>query len=164
MYIAGTGHRPKYCPCKYDENHPWLAKLKSDLELRLSEIVDSHYEFSNSRIVIRTGGAIGWDTWLAQVALKMGLPLHLYLPFPGQESNWPLDSRKEYERIKSLATNVVYSSETYYPEVFLKRDVDMITGCGKILALLNPEATSGGTFYTVNKAKELGISVENFWR
>lgn len=164
MYIAGTGHRPKYCPCKYNENHPWLVKLKSDLELRLAEIVDNHYEFSNSLIVIRTGGAIGWDTWLAQVALKMGLPLHLYLPFPGQESNWPSDSRKEYERIKSLATNVVYSSETYYPEVFLKRDIDMITGCGKILALLNPEATSGGTFYTVNKAKELGISVENFWR
>lgn len=159
MHIAGTGHRPKYCPCKYNNKHPWLLNLKADLRNRLVEIADNY-----ASLVIRTGGAIGWDTWLAQVALELSLPLYLYLPFPGQESHWPSDSRKEYERIKSLATNVIYTSQTYYSEVFLNRDVDMITGCGKILALLNPEADSGGTFYTVNKAKELGINVENFWR
>lgn len=159
MHIAGTGHRPKYCPCKYNNKHPWLLNIKADLRNRLVEIADNY-----ASLVIRAGGAIGWDTWLAQVALELSLPLHLYLPFPGQESQWPSDSRKEYERIKSLATNVIYTSQTYYSEVFLKRDVDMITGCGKILALLNPEADSGGTFYTVNKAKELGINVENFWR
>ena len=159
MHIAGTGQRPKYCPCKYNNKHPWLLNLKADFRTRLVEIADNY-----ASLVIRAGGAIGWDTWLAQVALELSLPLHLYLPFPGQESHWPPDSRKEYERIKSLATKVVYTSQTYYSEVFLKRDIDMITGCGKILALLNPEADSGGTFYTVNKAKELGINVENFWR
>lgn len=164
MHIAGTGHRPKYCQCKYNNKHPWLLNLKADLRTRLVEIADNHYEFSNLQLVVRAGGAIGWDTWLAQVALELCIPLHLYLPFPGQELQWPSDSRKEYERIKSLATNVVYTSQTYYSEVFLKRDLDMITGCGKILALLNPEVSSGGTFYTVGKAKELGINVENFWR
>ena len=164
MYIAGTGHRPKYCPCKYNNSHPWLNKLKSDLTSVLSEIVDNHYEFSNDPIIIRTGGAIGWDTWLAQVALKIGIPLHLYFPFPGQETKWPSESREKYQKIKSFASKVIYTSENYYPEVFLKRDIDMITGCGKILALLNPEVNSGGTFYTVSKAKELGINVENFWR
>lgn len=164
MHIAGTGHRPKYCPCKYNNNHPWLTNLKNRLRTRLIEIADNHYEFSNTPLVIRAGGAIGWDTWLAQVALELSLPLHLYLPFPDQGMQWPTDSRVEYERIKSLASNVVYTSPAYHPDVFLKRDVDMITGCGKIFALLNPEVNSGGTFYTVGKAKELGIKVENFWR
>ena len=31
LVIAATGHRPKYCPCKYKENHPWLDDLKNRL-------------------------------------------------------------------------------------------------------------------------------------
>lgn len=156
LIIAGTGHRPKYCPCKYKNDHPWLIDLKKRLKNYLSEIDDE--------IIVRSGGAIGWDTWLAQVALDLKLDLHLYLPFNGQGDQWPSDSKKEYERIKGLASKINYTSEHYYANVFLDRDVQMITGSDKVFALLNPEVNSGGTFYTVGEAKKLKIDVVNFWR
>lgn len=40
----------------------------------------------------------------------------------------------------------------------------MIAGADKVVALLNPEASSGGTFYTVQKAKSQNIEVVNFWK
>lgn len=159
MIIAGTGHRPKYCPCKYKDNHPWLINLKKRLSNYLIEIRD-HREDD----IIRAGGAIGWDTWLAQVALELDFTLHLYLPFPDQGKNWPTKSRKEYERIKKEADVINFTSEEYHPEVFLDRDVQMITGSDTVVSLLNPEVDSGGTYYTVQEAKKLKIPVINFWR
>lgn len=158
MIIAGTGHRPKYCPCKYDDKHPWLIDLKSRLwdYLELWQNVEP--------LIVRSGMAIGWDTWLAQVAIDLDIEVHCYIPFEGQETKWPYDSRKEYDRIKSKASKLNYTGEKYYPKVFLDRDVEMITGTEKVLSLLNPEVKSGGTFYTVNEAKKRNIEVINFWK
>lgn len=158
LIIAGTGHRPKYCPCKYKYNHPWLISLKKRLENYLIEM-----GFGDTNIIIRAGGAIGWDTWLAQVALDLKLELHLYLPFPDQGKQWPADSRAEYELIKCEADKVIYTSDHYHRNVFFDRDLKMITGADKVVALLNPEVDSGGTFYTVGEAKKMKIDVINFW-
>jgi hypothetical protein len=40
----------------------------------------------------------------------------------------------------------------------------MITGSDKVVSLLNPEVKSGGTYFTVQKAKEMKIHVVNFWK
>jgi len=157
MIIAGTGHRPKYCPCKYKENHPWLTQLKENLTAYLTGVHE------HTTVIIRAGGAIGWDTWLAEVAIDLNLPLHLYLPFEGQELAWPSNSRIKYKIIKAAATKVFYTADHYSSDVFLKRDVEMITGADLIVSLLDPEIKSGGTYYTVRKAKEMGIEVRNFW-
>lgn len=98
MIIAGTGHRPKYCPCKYKDKHPWLDSLKHSLHSFL-------LNKKEDGMVVRAGGAIGWDTWLAQVAIECNIELHLYLPFPDQGSKWPTSSKKEYERLKELVVN-----------------------------------------------------------
>lgn len=159
MIVAGTGHRPKYCPCKYKGDHPWLINLKKRLTDYLIEM-----QFGDEKLIVRAGGAIGWDTWLAQVALEMDLELHLYLPFEGQGDRWPSDSKREYERIKADADVINYTSEHYYRKVFLDRDTEMITGADKVVALLNPEVDSGGTYFTVQEAKKLNIHIVNFWK
>lgn len=160
MIVAGTGHRPKYCPCKYKAKHPWLKDLKNRLEFYLKSL-DT---LNSDGIIVRAGGAIGWDTWLAQTALDLGLELHLYLPFEGQEQKWPSDSREEYQRIRSLADKVNFTAERYYPKVFFHRDRQMIEGSDQVVSLLNPVVETGGTFYTVNEAKKLDIDVINFWK
>lgn len=160
MIVAGTGHKPKFCPCKYKKNHPWLQNLQGRLKVYLSGLD----KMTSGRIIVRSGGAIGWDTWLAQTALHLGLELHLYLPFLEQGSQWPSDSRAEYEQIKELATKVNFASETYYPRVFHDRDKQMIEGSDQVVSLLNPQADSGGTYYTVGEAKRLNIPVINFWK
>lgn len=155
MIVAGTGHRPKYCPCKYNENHPWLKNLRESL----------YEELKNSSFhTIISGMAIGWDTWLAQEALKLGMNVHAYIPFRGQGSAWPTSSKKEYERILSLCEKVKYISEEYSNDAFFKRDEAMINDCYYVYSLLNPAVTSGGTFYTVQYAKNNGKLITNFWK
>lgn len=153
MIIAGTGHRPKYCPCKYKDSHPWLSELKRDLRESIQE----------AKTII-TGMALGWDIWLAQVALENKIPIHCYIPFRGQEFSWPTSNRKEYQRIFGLAEKVVYISEQYYKECYLERDRAMVDDCDKVYSLLNPEVDSGGTYYTVQYAKSKNLEIKNFWR
>lgn len=154
MIIAGTGHRPKYCPCKYKDPHPWLTELRASI----------HNAFSSDITAVISGMAIGWDTWLAQEALNAGIPVHAYVPFKGQGSKWPTASRNEYERILSLSDKVIYCAEEYDRGVFLLRDRMMVDAADQMWALLNPAAESGGTHYTVKFAESQGVSVTNFWR
>lgn len=155
MIVAGTGHRPKFCPCKYKENHPWLLDLKERLKLHLSV---------NKIDTVITGMAIGWDTWLAQVAIEMNIPIHAYVPFKGQSDAWPTQSRKTYDEILKKSECVKYISESYSSEAFLKRDREMVDDCDTVLALLNPLANNGGTYYTVQYAMRNNVPVINFWK
>lgn len=155
MIFCGTGHRPQFCPCKFDNNHPWLIALKTDLTKYLSLYEPDH---------VICGGAIGMDTWLAEVTLDLGIPLHLYIPFEGQSKNWPYSSRKKYEEIMADAEAVKYISSTYSKEAFLKRDRAMVDDADAVLALLNPKADSGGTYYTVKYAEQKQKKIANFWK
>lgn len=152
--FAGTGHRPKFCPCKYKDDHPWLIDLKIRLRSFLSE----------EDCIVRSGMALGWDIWLAEVALELNIEIHAYVPFREQAENWPSKSRKKYENVINQAKEIHYTSEEYYPKVFLDRDIELIEGSDTVLSLLNPEAKSGGTYYTVTEAKKRGIHVVNFWK
>jgi uncharacterized phage-like protein YoqJ len=154
MIIAGTGHRPKFCPCQYDHGHPWLRTLKLNLARSLRGL-----DVKN----VISGMAIGFDTWLAQAALDLEIPVHAYVPFKGQEEAWPKESRREYERIIKLSDVVLYLSDSYSNEAFLKRDRAMVDDCDQLFSLLNPEANSGGTFYTVKYAEKNNKPVTNFW-
>ena len=154
MIIAGTGHRPKYCPCKYQDPHPWLDDLRRRLKHSLWAIKPE---------AVITGMAIGWDTWLAQEALILSIPVHAYVPFKDQGSNWPVAPRKEYERILGESAIIKYISEDYYPNVFFERDRAMVADCDEMFSLLNPEATRGGAFYTVDYAKKQNKKITNFW-
>ena len=108
--------------------------------------------------------AIGFDTWLAEAALKANLNVHAYVPFREQGSKWPSKSRAKYNEILEAAKEVRYINEEYSSKAFLERDRAMIDAADHVYALLSPEVTSGGTFYTVNYAQEQGKPVTNFWR
>jgi len=155
MIVAGTGHRPKYCPCGYAERHPWLQVLRSML---YDELMESSFH------TVITGMAIGFDTWLAEAALQANLSVHAYIPFRGQGEKWPSKSRRIYNEILEASAEVHYISEEYSPDAFLKRDRAMIDAADHVFALLNPAVESGGTFYTVNYAQGVGKPVTNFWR
>lgn len=158
MIIAGTGHRPKFCPCKYNEKHPWLLQLREEISYKLNW---QNHEGGIDAVV--SGTAIGYDTWLAQEALKLKIPVWSYIPFKEQGSTWPSSSKKEYERILSLSEKVIYISEEYSNTAFFKRDRAMVDVSDLVYSLLNPESTSGGTYYTVQYAKSKNKSITNFW-
>lgn len=154
MIIAGTGHRPHICPCGYNENHLWLHELKTSVRAKLVEL-------GVTRGI--AGGALGFDTWLAECILDCEIPLSLYIPFRGQGEKWPTNARNKYFSILDRATEVKYISDSYHYEAFNKRDRAMIDDCEQVFSLLSPDVTSGGTHYTVNYAKQFGKTIHNFW-
>jgi uncharacterized phage-like protein YoqJ len=81
----------------------------------------------------------------------------------GQGGNWPEAARKKYHYLLDHATNVKYISEEYSNDAFLKRDRAMIDDCDEVFALLDPNRTSGGTYYTVKYAKQQNKMVTNLW-
>lgn len=151
MIIAGTGHRPKFCPCGYKDDHPWLLDIKEKIRLEIQPA---------SKII--TGMAIGMDTWLAQVALEEGKDVIAYVPFPGQGEAWPKKSKDEYNRILSLCAEVKIICPSYTPDAFFIRDEAMVNDCDLLLALWSG-IESGGTYHTVQYALSKNVSVKNIW-
>lgn len=154
MIIAGTGHRPKYCPCGYDESHPWLENLRKVLKEKILE---------KSPDGIITGMAIGFDTWLAEAAIETGTYLSCYVPFEDQGKTWPPKAYKKYLEILDRADCILYVSQEYSRDCFLKRDRAMVEDADEIFCLLNSSLKQSGTYYTVNYAKQKGKLITNFW-
>jgi uncharacterized phage-like protein YoqJ len=154
MILAGTGHRPKYLPCRYNENHPWLISLKNKIREKLDELRPS---------AVISGVAIGFDTWLAQSALDLKIPLWCYIPFPEQGSKWPGDSKKIYKELLDKCEKSVILSPNYSTECFFTRDKAMVNDADKIIALWNPDMQSGGTYYTVQYTLKKKKEVINLW-
>lgn len=155
MIIAGTGHRPKYMPGQYDELDNWQVNLKLRLTAQL--IQDS------PKLVI-SGGALGFDIFLAEAAIGAEIPFDLYLPFKGTGSNWPEASQKRLSNLKNKARRVVYTSWEYSKSCFHVRDYAMVDDANLIYSCLNPEFTSGGTFATVKYANKKNKNIKNFWK
>jgi uncharacterized phage-like protein YoqJ len=156
MIIAGTGHRPSYFPIEneYNESDKWVVKLKENLLQSLEE---------DKPDLIISGMAIGWDTFIAETALELRIPLNCYIPFNGQESKWPKHVQIRYGKILEKANEIIYLSETYSKIAFFKRDKAMVDACDKLYALLDPSVKTGGTFITVYEAEMQGKPIKHFW-
>lgn len=153
MILAGTGHRPKYLPCKYKEPHPWLDKLQATIIAELAQL---------NPIKVISGGAIGFDTWLAETALLLDIPVEVYLPFKDSGNTWPNKSRERLQKLKEDC-EVKYCAEHYNRGVFHHRDKLMVDDADQVIALYNPEVKIGGTFFTVNYAVQNNKPLVNLW-
>lgn len=158
MIYAATGHRPHLLPCKNDPNHPWITSLKKRL---MDWFEETTYNDKDLKII--SGMATGWDMWVADIALQFHVPVYAYVPFPGQESQWPNDDVQHYNRILDKVADIKLCSDKYHPKAYFKRDKMMVDGASKIIALLDPNQKKGGTFYTVNYALKTNKEVKNFW-
>lgn len=156
MIICGTGHRPNSLPCGYDETHWWALSIKSDIDKFLSNNDAKH---------IISGMALGFDTWLAEAAMKFRIPLHCYLPFEGQESKWPQHAKKRYNYIVSSAKHVNITSDGGYSvKAMLDRNMDMIDKSDLVLALCDFKKSHSGTHHAINYAEKQDKKVVNLWK
>ena len=84
---------------------------------------------------------------------------YCYFGAGGALGGWPQDSIDIYEDIKRHADKVIYSAENYFRGCMQKRNrhlVDSSSVC--ICYLITP---TGGTAYTVNYARRMGLRVIN---
>ena len=111
------------------------------------------------------GGAIGFDTLAALKVIekkeKYGfIKLHLFLPCKDQDARWSESNRRAYRYVLGKADSISYASEEYNRGCMHKRNREMVKAADVCVAYcINAE---GGTFYTVNQAKEKGMRVIEF--
>ena len=132
--------------------------IRNLLETAIEKAIQDGYRFFGA------GGALGFDTLAAQtvLTLKQQYPhirLILVLPCINQANGWKQADIDEYERIKSLADKVVYTSTEYTYGCMHKRNRHLVDNSSLCICYLTK--VSGGTAYTVRYAESKKISVFN---
>lgn len=145
-----TGHRK----ISSDEYKMIVEKL----ELKIIELIESGI------IYFRCGGALGFDTLVAKliINLKIKYPyirLILILPCVEQTKWWKEEDREVYKYIIDNSDEILYTSKYYFRGCMFKRNRTLVDGSRFCICYLTKN--SGGTFYTVNYAKEKGLIVYN---
>ena len=145
-----TGHR-KIPP----ESIPELSQRLKNTLLRL---IEEGYMYFGA------GGALGFDTLAAQCVLSLKnqythIKLILVLPCITQTKGWSENDIAIYEEIKSQADKVVYTSREYSRGCMFKRNRHLVD-CSSVCVAYLTQA-KGGTAYTVNYAKEHGLTFYN---
>ena len=148
--VCFTGHRT--LPAEE------LSKISKCLEDTLTTLIEQGYCYFSA------GGALGFDTLAAQVVLRLRehypqIRLILVLPCHNQTRGWPQDSVNIYEDIKRRADIVTYSSENYFRGCMQKRNRHLVDSSSVCICYLTK--STGGTAYTVNYARRMGLRVIN---
>lgn len=146
--VCFTGHR----------NIPQEKHCSEALQHTIIELIKEGYCY------FEAGGALGFDTIAAETVLSLKthfshIKLILILPCLTQADKWSNTDRKRYAEIKQSADKVIYTSRNYYAGCMHKRNRHLVDNSHVCVCYLTK--TGGGTFYTVNYAKEKGLRVIN---
>jgi hypothetical protein len=147
IVLAGTGHRPEDCE---DEDEIRTKIRNALLELSPDEVI--------------TGMAAGFDLYLGLEAIELGFPTTAARPWAGHAPR--RSDVAEYARVIEGASKVVNCvAQVPYPGVWVyhNRDKWMIDHCTHVLSYLNPLATKGGTYGTVQYALKKQRPIRNIY-
>lgn len=158
MILAVTGHRPNKLGNEYDGIGPYSDFLRA----KFVEIIQ---EKSATKAI--SGMALGVDMLWAEVALSLGIPMHAYVPFEGQESVWPKKSQQRYSRILEKAAQKTTVCEGGYAGWKMQvRNEAMVNAADLLVAVW--DGSDGGTANCVNYAKKAKRTIvyinPNEWR
>lgn len=154
MNCAFTGHRPKSFSFRYNESDPRCVLLKKDLK---NEILNA---ISNGINTFYSGGALGVDTWAAEIILELkkeyDIKLIMALPGKSQPSRWPEKSKERYNSILNAADEIIYMYDGAgeFPMKFLNiRNDYMVEHADLLIAIYN--GSKSGTGNAVSYARKL---------
>lgn len=141
--VAGTGHRPDklggYEPCAM---HAWV---KVQIHAQLEQL---------QPLYIISGMALGFDQFLAEVAIERKIPFVAAVPFKGQQRAWHPPQQEIYRTLLARAVEIVIVSEGGYSNEKMQiRNMWMVDHCNILLACFN--GSPGGTANCVNYANRM---------
>lgn len=153
--VTVTGHRPNKLTL------PGYSGYSEFVQKRLVNLAEAALRKIGPDKIF-SGMALGWDMASAEAAYRTDTPFVAAIPFVGQESLWPEQSRLHYEWLLSKATEVVVVCEgRFAPWKMQKRNEFMVDKSNAILALWN--GTSGGTGNCIEYARKQGRKIVNLW-
>lgn len=149
--LGFTGHRPKSLPGKYSEQTYQALLDTADFVL---------FQYRPDAVI--SGMALGWDTAIAEVAVRQGIDLIAAVPFQGQESQWPIASRNKYLYLLSRARHAeIVTTKGYNSYAMQLRNEWIVNHCHQLVALWH--RGSGGTANCVDYAIRTNRPCWNVW-
>lgn len=146
--VAVTGHRPQHMvPRQRDFARAELDRLAVKLR-------DEH-----GTTTAISGMALGADTWWAQSALRAGLDLWAYVPFSVQPVKWSREEQDVWRDLMTRANRRVILAQEYDVRLLHTRNDLMLRDADVIVAVHDPDKSTGGTASAVRKAAELGKTI-----
>lgn len=164
LRIILTGHRPNKIG-GYDRNNPLRVHLRERMRTVFACLIAEHWPCQPTLI---TGGALGIDQDGAGVAYRMCLPYDVYVPFDGQASRWPSESRIAYAALLSHARKVVLcyqgrpTSDGHAASLLLDRNRRMNADHPEAIRVVTAvwDGSDGGTAHCVRCAeRDFGLRV-----
>ena len=112
----------------------------------------------------RAGGARGFDNLASLAVLKLkkkypNIKLHIMLPCKNHSKYFRRFDRETFDFVLENADSVTYVNEKYNKGSMFARNRALVDGSDVCIAYLN--ALSGGTYYTVNYARQAKTQVIN---
>lgn len=148
--LGVTGHRPDKLGGYDDDTFSLLCRFaRQELTLLKPQYVI-------------TGMALGWDQAIAVSARRLGIPYIAYIPFEGQQSNWPEYAQDKYLAILDGSFKIINCGGSGYSAAkMFARNERIVNDSDILLALWN--GTSGGTANCVDYADRQDVQVINCW-
>lgn len=152
LTIAATGHRWERMDI------PRTAAAEQHLERLAGAFLE---QLRPDRVI--SGLALGWDTAIAQAAIRLGIPLIAALPGRrgAQERSWSWADQGTHEWLVRQAVEQHYIDVQPMRSAYLSRDQFMVDRADAIVALWSGAASGTGT--TVRMAGKRGLPVVNLW-
>ena len=150
-FVLGvTGHRPNKLG-GYSTPNPIYNFVVSETEKFL-------LKHKPSKII--TGMCIGYDQWVAELAIKLQIPFVAAIPFIGQESLWPSAAQNHYKDLLAQAEHIEIVNKGGFASWKLHaRNRWIVDHSSVVLAAYNDVSHSGGTYNCLTYAKEKNRSI-----
>lgn len=159
FYAAVTGHRPDKLG-GYAFHTPIRDNLRVQLRATLLELQAECAASENKPdLWLITGCALGFDQDAAGVAYRLGIPYLAAVPFEGQDSIWPDQSRIVYKSVLAHASQVDIlikekpSQKHLIGKALTDRNKWMVDRAHVLIAAWN--GTQGGTAHCVRYAQTM---------
>jgi uncharacterized phage-like protein YoqJ len=118
----------------------------------LNEIVSTFDPTTDTAI---SGMALGIDQLYCRICFDHNIPVVAYIPFVGQESRWPVSSRRAYRALLGKCESVVTVCNRPSIAAMFERNANMVRDSDSAIAVW--DGSSGGTGNAVSLIRRAGL-------
>lgn len=152
LIVSATGHRPQH-----------LKGFSKEAVAHYVDVAEKMLKILEPREFI-TGMALGWDMACAQACVNLGISFTAAVPFIGQESRWPQESKDTYNDLLAKSDRLmVVSPGGYESWKMLARNKWMNQNADAVASLYDVTKPTGGTAHCIRDALQRGKVIYNTW-
>lgn len=162
LVVCAVGMRPEYLThlgkaIYYPDKAEWYNHMDKQLTTMLQTWLE-HYPIK----AVLSSLALGFDTALAEAALKRHLPFHAILPFDHLPDKWSSEHRHRFQRLLDKASSKhIVSPGPYKPWKQQQALIYKLSRCDLVLLLWdNQEPYTRAALKTIEKE---GREVVHLW-